>query len=828
MEGVLWVRKRRSKLLRTWQKRYLVLTRDGVLKEYAEATGSKHKALTIAGSGMVLKHEFSLRGASVAKLPFPMAGRPYAFRIKQSKSLKITMAAKSSSLMDQWIRTLKDICGVEEELFEDGGVERSRSPAVCGGISRHGAMSSPFRLIELPGALPRTSEQEFTDLKLTKGDDVTRLWRVCQWESHRLRTRTDWSIGATTMTRGSMVVAVNGISLQTLSEEEVRTMLKPSRVPLTLRCLKNPYKRGMLKCKLCYGLTTQLKTIAMYRNGLRQWKDQIVEIDGDVLTCQPKKADGKESNKSVIPLVGGCTVKPVHEIVADQQYCFVVSVKAYSMLFQAATEEEMLQWTDAIQRAVNIAEGCTPGLEISLDTLQLESSVNMRRHGDNLLIDTSWDDDGGEEGAADSASESTGDDDSEFDVNNSPSLPYEATLDAQFSDDQLSGMLEFLQSKGRFIEALQLMATQPSQRSSYWMSVFRWAMDPIEDFAALLEEPLHHADATQVQKDVPRTSKWLAGSAGAPQLSGEATAVRLRTLETVLHAFLVSCKADKRTDAGSGRLSEGGVTDDHRSFYMQGMNGIAYLILDVVDDQEVVACQMLRGVVTHILPHVFGIRSVDAGGENFDLFGSLIEVGNVLDEVVQMHLPNFHDAMEKAGLPVCLLAYKWFPTLFSDISLMAHRSQLRYDTLLAIWDVCLLMGVEGMFCVALALFSAAEEAVISLRANPSTELVTGTIITVLSSIEPHDLMISVCEVLELCSHPVLLKLRNGHRRRLLQVSQQRRQAPRPQATATEPSVSRSPEPAIDMTVRDLDSGKLFQISKTGSMLLPVKPVMQAE
>ncbi|GLD99601.1 hypothetical protein PINS_up008327 [Pythium insidiosum] len=122
--------------------------------------------------------------------------------------------------------------------------------------------------------------------------------------------------------------------------------------------------------------------------------------------------------------------------------------------------------------------------------------------------------------------------------------------------------------------------------------------------------------------------------------------------------------------------------------------------------------------------------------------------------------------MDAAGLPVCLLAYKWFPTLFSDISIMAHRSQLRFETLLAIWDVCLLLGVEGMFCVALALFSAAEEEVTSLRPGASTELVTGTLIAVLSTIQPRDLVISVCEVLELCSHPVLLKLRNGHRRRL--------------------------------------------------------------
>jgi hypothetical protein len=508
MEGVLFVRRRRSKLLHTWQKRYVVLTRDGVLKEYAEASrGSMLPAagaVAIAGSGMALKQELHIQGADVIALPFPLAGRPHAFRVKRKKAVKVTLAAKNVDMMNQWIDALRAVCSV---ALDDSPV-RVRSPAMWGRVSNNGlergfADESERRSssIELPVMVPRTSEQEFVDVHVHKLEDLAQLLHISQWNSHRLCTRGDWSLEGVPLARGSMVVAVNGISLQTLNQQEVAAMLRrPSRLPVTLRWLKSPHRRGILKCKLCYGLTTQLKTIAMYRNGLRAWKEQIVEIDGDVLTCQPKADGGKESNRSVIPLVGGCTVKSVHEIVAEQKYCFLVSVKAYSMLFQASSRDELVQWTDAIQRAINIAEGCIPGfdLTLTLDDLQLESSVNMRNRGmllsapftSTARIDHTLGMDDSDSSSNDS---DEGESESDVAVTTPPFVVEPARRGSEFPDDQLSGMLEFLQATGRFIEALQLMASESSQRASYWKSIFRWAMDPVEqtDFDAMLHEELN-------------------------------------------------------------------------------------------------------------------------------------------------------------------------------------------------------------------------------------------------------------------------------------------------------------------------------------------------
>lgn len=337
-----------------------------------------------------------------------------------------------------------------------------------------------------------------------------------------------------------------------------------------------------------------------------------------------------------------------------------------------------------------------------------------------------------------------------------------------------------------------------------------------------------------MQKDIPRTAKWLSGSAGAPRLEADASRARLLSLERVLHAFLSSCQSDVRTDASQRQSdidrADAGVPPqgDHcKSFYMQGMNGIAFILLDVLQEDELLVFQFMRGLVSRVLPHVFGV--IREGGsreqDHFDLFGSLTEVGQTLQEVVSIHLPHLHATMDRAGLPVCLLAYKWFPTLFSDISLTAYHSQLRFETLLALWDVCLLLGVDGIFCGSLALLSSAEAQVVALGVDASAEQVSATMVRVLSALQPEDVTTSVCEVLELCSHPVLLKIRNDHRRRLQLGSAPINFKSSESSTATASSSSSSSNNSSTgkgpMTITDLDSGRVFAISR--GMLVPMAP-----
>jgi hypothetical protein len=103
--------------------------------------------------------------------------------------------------------------------------------------------------------------------------------------------------------------------------------------------------------------------------------------------------------------------------------------------------------------------------------------------------------------------------------------------------------------------------------------------------------------------------------------------------------------------------------------------------------------------------------------------------------------------------------------------------------------------------------------------------VSATVGRALALLTPEDLITSVCEVLELCSHPVLLKLRNAHRRRLKLGYSKVGNGFAASASRASPdrTVKKKPRDAAappPMTVTDLDSGKVFKISNSGNMLLP--------
>ncbi|ETK84457.1 hypothetical protein F441_10770 [Phytophthora nicotianae CJ01A1] len=865
MEGVLWTREGRSKLIRGWHKRYFVLSEAGTLREYSSDVSKKELLSRVrrassgasttsstsspdrsnGNSGMTLRREVDVRGAAVKTLPFPLVGKHNAFQVTispiaqimgtpQDTTLKLVLSARQADDVRQWMTAL-------------------RSAALKLTIPRRPSPMGWSRGSDSMGSMGNEEESDFVEVNMPQRADMAHLSSVYEWiHECCVKTSQNLTVAGVDIPRGSLLVSANGVSLQTLTSVEVRKLLLESTgtLPVSLRFLRSPAKCGVLRAKLYTSPLTQLKSLAKYRKSSRMdWKEQVVDLSGDLLTCQlkvktPMAIGNSSSNSSnsktkrVLVLSSGSSVKPVHELVSDRKYCFMVTVQAHSMLFQARSEVDRRAWTDAIQRAITIAEGLVPGGALArgsfdLDALQLQSSMNMRHleqefegmeEGDGM----DYDEDDGIDGGLDELSPV------DTAAARLPSTEdwISATQSAAYlPDKELTEMLRVLQSSGRFVEALQLMQKNTTLRSKYWHQIFRWALIPArsgeekqELFQRLTQTSLSDEDDSQVQKDIPRTAKWLAGSAGAPKLDDTERAVRLERLEHVLHAFLASCSLDVRTDEEPVSPSSAG-SSSSSSFYMQGMNGLAFILLEVLENDEVEAFRFLRGIVARILPHVFGICCEGTGRDHFDLFRSLVEVGDVLQEVARLHLPNFHAALERAGLPVCLLAYKWFPTLFSDVTLTASHSQLRFDTLLCCWDVCLLLGLEGMFCVALALCSTAEDDVLALAgcgdaACNSAEQVSATVGRSLALLTPEDLITSVCEVLELCSHPVLLKLRNAHRRRLkLGYSKvgngfAARSSP-DRTVAKKPDVVPPP-----MTVTDLDSGKVFKISDSGNMLLP--------
>lgn len=522
MESPLWIRSSRGRLLRGWQKRYFILTDAGLLKEFAlqldvgasngrsYSHGHNH-VKNPSSSGMTLVQEIVLTSEMAIKaLPFPLVGRQYAFQlVHRESSMRVCLSAASAELMQQWIRALR--CLVELSAVASEG-KRQRSAAVASSRRRAATtvMRSPPSMYSIRTSLS-ADDDDLADVELETQRDLVKFREAQTWVQQRVKTQRDVTLAEVFIPRGSILLAANGMSLQTLPMQDIRHLLELQRLPLTLRFLKSPNRKGLLKCQLCSTLATQVNTLAQDRNGQLQWTKQLVEIDGDVLVCGPIAAatsssiagggiDASRANrtKKLISLSDKCTVKVLHEIVADQKFCFLVSVRSYSMLFKAKNREELQDWTSAIQRAIHIAEGNLPGLDLpSVDSFRLQSSINMRSM--QAVLDL---------GATETDLLGSSEDDG-FKLSLPPSkrvlpppipvLPSPATWSqavdhaAYLPEDELSDMLVFLQQGGRFIEALQLMMTNTTLRTAYWSKLFSWALEPTADddaFQQLLQIPL--------------------------------------------------------------------------------------------------------------------------------------------------------------------------------------------------------------------------------------------------------------------------------------------------------------------------------------------------
>lgn len=493
MEGVLWARAGRGKLLRGWQKRYFVLAPDGSLREFAFASDTEAHAASSSSTGLTLARELRLAGATAKSLPFPLAGRPHAFQVARKGAFRLALAARSSDEQQRWLAAV-----------------RAAIASAAGGDTASPSFAPAMTPMTRSPSLEHRMSDEFVDVPALSARDAARFAAAHEWVGERVRATRDVALGGVAVPRGALLVAANGISLQTLSAEQVQRMLaRPQSAPLGLRFLRAPRKKGVLRCKLCVSLSTQLRSLAQYRGASRrEWTQQVVEVDGDVLTCYPR-AESVTANttRQLLPLAGGCTVKTVHELVAERKFCFVVSVKAHSMLFQARSDDEVRSWTETIQRAIQLADGALPGHDrASLDSLQLQSSLNMRNRQRSLLFGDDADDlehhhpQLSRFKSCSTLEEDGADHDSRPRLRGHVTAAGKSWASAEASAphlpaQDLSEMLFFLQRSGRLVEAFQLMGRNTSHRSEYWKKIFLWALDPVDDdaFQRLLLVPLDEA-----------------------------------------------------------------------------------------------------------------------------------------------------------------------------------------------------------------------------------------------------------------------------------------------------------------------------------------------
>lgn len=518
MEGVLWTREGRSKLLRGWHKRYFVLSECGTLREYASdvskkellqsrsrrassgasttsSTSSPERSRSISSlnsSGMMLRRELDVRGAAVKTLPFPLVGRHNAFQVTITARPVSSQSGAGEAADDAATSATKLVLSARQADDVRQWMGAIRSAALKLSIPRRPLSPMGWSRGSDSRASEGNLESDFLDVRMPQRADMALLSSVYEWiHECCVKTSQNLTVAGVHVPRGSLLVSANGVSLQTLTSVEVRKLLLESTgpLPVSLRFLRSPAKCGVLRAKLYTSPLTQLKSLARYRKSSRMdWKEQVVDLSGDLLTCQlkmktpvaignsKKSSSSGSKTKRVLLLSSGSCVKPVHELVSDRKFCFIVTVQSHSMLFQARSEADRRAWTDAIQRAITIAEGLVPGGALArgsfdLDALQLQSSMNMR-HLDQAF-------EGMEEGngAVDFDDDSDlSDEDVEEELSPmdpTPSFPSDkdwasATQSgAYLPDRELSEMLRVLQSSGRFIEALQLMQkTLPCARST--------------------------------------------------------------------------------------------------------------------------------------------------------------------------------------------------------------------------------------------------------------------------------------------------------------------------------------------------------------------------
>ncbi|TDH69615.1 hypothetical protein CCR75_007633 [Bremia lactucae] len=782
MEGILWTRDGRSKLLRGWDRHYFVLSEASTLQEYTSDKRKKKELLSRLRrpsfesssfsdrNDLILRQEVNIRGAQIEQLPFLRVNRQHAFQvtiIQNEVCLKLVLCARHADDMAHWITALK-------------------SAALQLEIPRHMSSSSPWRS-ENDSMV--SHEDAFLEVTRPQRADMAQLSSVYEWIHDKcVKTSQNVTIAGVYIPRGSLLVSANDVYLETLTSQNVRKLLLEATdtLPISLRFCPSPVKWGTLRIQVA----TYSASFGKYRPTSRmQWKDHTVELTGNYLTCQVSKRTPsgtlRPCNKNTKRVMVLTSVQKVPELTFDRQDCFLVTTTtSHSWRFQAHSEHDCHAWIQAIQQALAIAHGVLPK-HLVLPQTRTSNCCHSTPHWQQTPY-------------------------SPIRFPPQPvcvpakNIPTPSCL----SNHDVLTLLPHFQRNGRMKEALQLMHQHTTLRQDYWPLIFHYALtyDPNNTtISDLIKRPLSKDDAVQVQKDLPRTSQWLAASANAPQFTPLERTQSLQDLAIILHAFLSSCHTARRTDTTT-------TSSCPTSFYMQGMNGLAFILLHVLQhDNHDTIVSFLRGIVACILPHVFGIcmnPSKFTRCHHFELFHSLPQVGKVFQDVIQTYLPSFAMRLDHAGLPVCLLAYKWFPTLFSDVTLLASQAQLRFETLLCCWDVCFLLGVDGLFCVAVALCCVAEKDLKQLERDASAERVSATLGRVWAELTPGELINHVSHVLDSCTHPVLLKLRKTHLQQL--------QGDR--GTWKEDDVTWKERRELSlMTVTDLDSGNVFQLSFTGTL-----------
>lgn len=332
------------------------------------------------------------------------------------------------------------------------------------------------------------------DIRIQTKDQLIDLLGAIEYvTSERVKAIKDLIIESKMILKGSMLIAIDGISIQTLVADDIKQLLQPaSCVPLQLSWFQSVWKKG----KLTGLFGRNIRSFEGLRG--REWMDLVVEIDRDMVTFMEQNITTSTANsKRLLVLTKLCRVKRVHEYVTGRCYCFLISDISISMLLQAKSEQEMEEWIDSIQQALNLAQGWLPGDEKEEEMIHEIGGKQVQKdeHEEKGMIHNLEEDDDEEEWEPHSSElQETIPSSSREHVVHPTYTPIWSLNNKEESMpvQDIPDLLVFLQRSGRIIEALQLLVKYSSLRNVYWKKIFEWAISPVatNEYELLLNKPV--------------------------------------------------------------------------------------------------------------------------------------------------------------------------------------------------------------------------------------------------------------------------------------------------------------------------------------------------
>lgn len=206
------------------------------------------------------------------------------------------------------------------------------------------------------------------------------------------------------------------------------------------------------------------------------WKKKECVVRGDTFRCVHSVAMGMLANltphKETVVRLENSTVKLVHKVLAEREFCFLLSCGTTHLLLQAKDQEELVEWMARITHAIDMSRGIlTTGKNTSNARPRTFSSELELQYIENRKIENTQV--------------------SENDATRPPLVERRRSLSVNTTSSspiwlksiQVDGMdrMIVLQHCDYMLEAIQLLKTQTFKRSTLWPKLFDWGLHALPD-----------------------------------------------------------------------------------------------------------------------------------------------------------------------------------------------------------------------------------------------------------------------------------------------------------------------------------------------------------